>query len=172
MSQLTKWEQLLKKSLKVLATCLGIERWCKKYASNIAIQSHLWLQSGNLIYSIQIQNTKVLPNFIRIDKGTETTTMSTIHAFLRGQQGDLHDPADSVIFGPSPSNQIERWWKELHECLEKLFKAGLLWLKEEGHYNPHDVTHRYAFHSKDCSNIAVMKLKTPVVSNFTYNNAY
>ena len=53
-----------------------------------------------------LYRSKVLPNYIRIDKGTETTTMSTIHAFLRGQQGDLDNPADSVIFGPSPSNQV------------------------------------------------------------------
>ena len=31
--------------------------------------------------------------------------------------------------------QIERWWKELHERLEKYFKKGLLWLKEEHHYD-------------------------------------
>lgn len=39
--------------------------------------------------------------------------------------------------------QIERWWKELHERLEKYFKDKLIWLKNEHHYNPHDATDRY-----------------------------
>ena len=39
--------------------------------------------------------------------------------------------------------QIERWWKELHERLEKYFKGKLIWLKNEHHYNPHDATDRY-----------------------------
>ena len=59
---------------------------------------------------------KVLPHHIRIDKGTETTAMATIHAYLRGQQGDLDDPTDSVIFGPSPSNQVARLKLWLYYC--------------------------------------------------------
>lgn len=39
--------------------------------------------------------------------------------------------------------QIERWWKELHERLEKYFKEKLIWLKNEHHYNPHNATDRY-----------------------------
>lgn len=39
--------------------------------------------------------------------------------------------------------QIERWWKELHERLEKYFKDKLTWLKNEHHYNPHDAKDRY-----------------------------
>jgi hypothetical protein len=35
-------------------------------------------------------------------------------------------------------SQIERWWKELHERLEKYFKVHLSWLKEHGYYNPGD----------------------------------
>ena len=48
----------------------------------------------------------ILPNYIRIDKATETTTMSTMHAYLRSKQGDLDDPTESVLFGPPPSNQV------------------------------------------------------------------
>ena len=54
--------------------------------------------------------SKVLPHYIRVDKGTETTAMTTIHAFLRGQQGDLDDATDSVIYGPSPSNQVVEFY--------------------------------------------------------------
>lgn len=38
--------------------------------------------------------------------------------------------------------QIERWWKELHERLEKYYKERVNWLKDEHHYNPHDETDR------------------------------
>jgi hypothetical protein len=33
---------------------------------------------------------------------------------------------------------IERWWRELHERLEKYFKRHLLLLKSEGRYNQED----------------------------------
>eukprot|EP00794_Sanderia_malayensis_P021011 gene21011-23063_t len=49
--------------------------------------------------------------------------------------GDM-DPVDTVMYGPSTSNQIERWWKELHERLETYFKDQLRNLKEEGCYDP------------------------------------
>jgi len=49
---------------------------------------------------------KVLPNYLRLDKGTETTTMATMHCFLRDCQGDLDEATDSIIFGPSTSNQV------------------------------------------------------------------
>ena len=38
--------------------------------------------------------------------------------------------------------QIERWWRELHELLEKYFKDHLNWLKDRGEYNPHNKTDR------------------------------
>jgi hypothetical protein len=36
--------------------------------------------------------------------------------------------------------KIERWWKELHERKEKYFKGHLRWLKDQGHYDPHNET--------------------------------
>ena len=38
-----------------------------------------------------------------MDKGTETTEISTMHAFLRQSHGDLDNACDSVIYGPSTS---------------------------------------------------------------------
>ena len=38
--------------------------------------------------------------------------------------------------------QIERWWKELHDRLEKYFKDHLRWLKDQNHYDPNDETNR------------------------------
>jgi len=88
-------------------------------------------------YLEYLYQTRILPSFLRVDKGTETGVMATMHSWLRQNHNDIDEPEDSIIYGPSTSNQIERWWKELHERLEKYFKVGLLWLKEEGHYDPH-----------------------------------
>ncbi|CAB4009087.1 Hypothetical predicted protein, partial [Paramuricea clavata] len=58
---------------------------------------------------------RALPRYLRIDRGTET---------------------DSVIYGPSTSNKIERWWRDLHERLEKFFKQQLTVLLQRRQYNP------------------------------------
>ena len=48
-----------------------------------------------------------MPSMLRIDRGSETGTMATIHASLRrNNQDDLNDPVDSILYGPSTSNQV------------------------------------------------------------------
>ena len=37
---------------------------------------------------------------IRLDRGTETGTMATIHATFRRNHGAIDDPYDSIIYGP------------------------------------------------------------------------
>ena len=54
----------------------------------------------------------VLQDNICYDRGTETDIMSTIHCFLRAKHGDLEDATESVLYGPSTQNKIERWWRE------------------------------------------------------------
>ena len=49
--------------------------------------------------------------------------MATIHAYLVNKIGIMDDATDSIIYGPSTSNKIERWWRDLHERLERYFKA-------------------------------------------------
>ena len=61
--------------------------------------------------------------------------MATIHTYRSGN-GDLEDPSESVILGKSIANQIERWWRELHDCFEKYFKEQLMHLLEQGYYDP------------------------------------
>ena len=39
--------------------------------------------------------------------------------------------------------QIEKWWRELHEQVEKYYKDQLRWLKDQGYYDPNDETDRY-----------------------------
>ena len=36
-----------------------------------------------------IYETRVIPNYIRIDKGSETGTIATMHCFLRRQHSDV-----------------------------------------------------------------------------------
>ena len=84
---------------------------CIDTASRKLIWLKVWNTNSNPIfigkwYLQSLLESGILPNNIRIDKGTETTIMSTIHAYLRSKQGDLDDPTESVLFGPSPSNQV------------------------------------------------------------------
>ena len=54
----------------------------------------------------------------------------------------MDDPTDSIIYGPSTSNKIERWWRELHERLEKFFKEQLTTLLRGREYDPHSALDR------------------------------
>ena len=83
-----------------------------------------------------------MPCRIRIDKGTETIVLATIHTYQRSQQGDLEDASDSVMYGPSTQNKIERWWRELLERMERYFKRQLDGLVEDGQYDRDDASHR------------------------------
>ena len=40
-----------------------------------------------------------------MDRGTETGILATMHAFMRRHHGDI-DPMETVIYGPSTSNQV------------------------------------------------------------------
>ena len=51
-------------------------------------------------------DTKVMASMLRLDRGSETGTMTTIHAFLRMNHTDDVEPEDSVLYGPSTSNQV------------------------------------------------------------------
>ena len=52
--------------------------------------------------------------------------MATIHTFLRGGYGDLEDPSKSIKFGKPTANQIERWWRELHDLLKNTLKINMI----------------------------------------------
>ena len=53
-----------------------------------------------------IKENRVLASNLRMDRGTETGKLASIHAYLRGKIGDLEDPTDSIVYGPSTSNQV------------------------------------------------------------------
>ena len=58
-------------------------------------------------YLEYLYESKVIPSYLRMDRGTETGVMATMHAFLRQHHGDM-DPAETVIYGPSTANQVSR----------------------------------------------------------------
>ena len=76
-----------------------------------------------------------MPVHLRIDRGTETDVMATMHMFLCDKYNVLENPDDSVLYGPPTQNEIERWWRELLERLERFFKQQLRTLAEEGDYD-------------------------------------
>ena len=86
-------------------------------------------------------DTEMLPVSLRMDRGTETEKLATIHVYLLNQRGLMDDPTDSIIYGPSTSNKIERWWRDLHERLETFFKGQLTVLLRRREYDPLNSTH-------------------------------
>ena len=59
---------------------------------------------------------------IGFDKGTETGTLATLHAFLRRHHQDM-DPIDTVIYCPSTDNQVSSllvfiiFWKQVRQIV-------------------------------------------------------
>ncbi len=91
---------------------------------------HVWTGNSDPLvigkfYMMYLNKAKIKPNYLRIDKGTETGVMASIHAYIKSKCGDMEDPTDAVIYGPSTSNKIEHWWRDLHECIEKGLKSYL-----------------------------------------------
>ncbi len=120
---------------------------CLDTFSRKIIFLHVWKGNSDPVivgnfYMQRLVETEMMPNYLRLDKGTETGTMATIHVYLHGKQGDLNEPSDSVIFGPSTSNKIERWWRDLHERMEKHIKAYLVLLLNSRAYDPQNLRDR------------------------------
>ena len=81
--------------------------------------------------------SKEMSRYLRLYRGIETGIMATIHTYLISKQINLmDDPTESVQFGPSTSNKIERWWKDLHERMELFIKEQLLRLRHNHDYDP------------------------------------
>ena len=88
-----------------------------------------------------------MPSCLRLDKGTETVDLVTMHSYLLNKHCDEESATDCVLYGPSTENKIERWWKELLERMEKFFKDQLKKLLEDGDYDRDEPLHRYTVHS-------------------------
>ena len=87
---------------------------CIDTASRKILFLKVWTSNNNPIfvgrwYFEYLYKRKILPNYIRIDKGTETATLSTMHAYLSSLQTDVlteNEACKCVIYGPSTSNQV------------------------------------------------------------------
>ena len=96
-----------------------------KIKSTVNFKKLLWLKvwvsnhDPKLIgrwYLEHLYETKIISAMLRLDKGTKTGTMTTMHAFLHRHHNDM-DPHKTVIYGPSTSNQV---WKCSVYFLSKL----------------------------------------------------
>ena len=94
------------------------------------------------MYLRYLFETELLSRNLRVDRGTETGKMATIHVYLLNKHEVMNDPTDAIIYGPSTSNKIGRWWRELHERLEKFFKEQLTMLLRGREYDPHSALDR------------------------------
>ena len=56
-------------------------------------------------YLEHLYEKRAIASHIRIDRGSETGIMATMHSYLRQSNGDMN-PFDTVIYGPSTSNQV------------------------------------------------------------------
>ena len=57
-------------------------------------------------YLEYLMETHVIANMIRLDKGTETEVMATMHVFLKSNHCDCNEPVYTVLYGPPTSNQV------------------------------------------------------------------
>lgn len=56
-------------------------------------------------YFDYLNDSRVIASKLRMDKGTETGLMATMHAYIHGLQGEA-TPQNTVLYGPSTSNQV------------------------------------------------------------------
>lgn len=83
---------------------------CIDTASRKLLWLRVWTSNSDPLligrfYLDHLYEHRIIACKIRIDKGTETGKMATLHAFIRRNHGDM-DPLDTVLYGPSTANQV------------------------------------------------------------------
>ena len=83
---------------------------CIDTASRKLLWLRIWVSNSDpqvigRWYLEYLYETRTMASYLRMDRGTETGTLATMHAFLRRHHGDV-DPHETVIYGPSTSNQV------------------------------------------------------------------
>ena len=91
---------------------------CLDTASRKLMWSKVWVSNSdpNLIakwYLEYLYESGRMPSILRLDKGTETVVITTMHAFLRQHHGDM-DPNNTILYGPSTSNQVKGMCYYIH----------------------------------------------------------
>lgn len=84
---------------------------CIDTSSRKILWLRIWVTNSNpkvigRWYLEYLLESRIMANMIRLDKGTETGVMATMHAFLRRNHNDCNDSVDTVLYGPSTSNQV------------------------------------------------------------------
>ena len=83
---------------------------CIDTASRKLLWLRIWVSNSDPLligrwYLEYLYESRITASNLRMDRGTETGTLATMHAFLRRHHGDI-DPMETVIYGPSTSNQV------------------------------------------------------------------
>ena len=83
---------------------------CMDMCSRKILWIRVWMSNSdpNIIgrfYLEHLFKSRKIAAKLRLDRGLETGVMATMHAFLRQHHGDM-DPLETVIYGPSTSNQV------------------------------------------------------------------
>ena len=68
-----------------------------------------------------------------MDKGTETGKTAAVPTYVMAKNDLFDDPMDSIVYGPSTMNKIERWWCDYHEKFEKLSRDCSTLIKRYQH---------------------------------------
>ena len=88
---------------------------------------------------LEAVSTYGLPSRIRTDQGRENTLIAQHMLENRGLN------RASVLTGSSVHNQrVERLWRDMHDCVTKLFYRLFYYLEELGILNPDDDVHIFA----------------------------
>ena len=97
-------------------TNLWVSKITQFQSIDTARRKLLWIKVTNRIPELVVRwyfeflyETRVMPNYIRIDKGSATGTLAKMHCFLRRQHSDVEtdeEAVKTVIYGPSTSNQV------------------------------------------------------------------
>ena len=85
-------------------------------------------------YLKYLNEPKLLPYFLRVDRGTETGEMCNIYASFSDRLPSFDDPRDSIIYGPSTINKTEQLRRDLHHRMEKYFKEQSCALLKRNEY--------------------------------------
>ena len=95
------------------------------------------------VYSLFLNAVSLygLPSRVRTDYGGENRLVAQHMLENRGTH------RSSVMTGNSVHNQrIERLWRDMHECVTKLYYRLFYFLEEQGLLNPDDDVHLFALH--------------------------
>ena len=91
---------------------------CIDTASRKIMWLRIWTTNSNpkLVgrwYVEHLLETRTISRMIRLDKGTETGVMANMHEYLRRNHSDIDDPVDTILYGPSTSNQV-KWFQQVY----------------------------------------------------------